>query len=122
MAFPSRQLKPSAGIPAPADIKSRKEFIEDLPKKVKNTVRGVDLILINEAIAAISAGRVTINGKKPKSRPEMYILIASYFKTVRTSLHMNFDEAEHVADNYTVIIKDKAQPIVIALSEKHLVN
>jgi hypothetical protein len=120
MAFPSRQLKPSAGIPAPADVKSRKEFIEDLPKKVKNTVRGVDLILINEAIAAISAGRVTINGKKPKSRSEMYVLIASYFKSLRTSLHMYFDE--DMSDRYTITIKDKEQPISIALSEKHAVN
>ncbi len=122
MAFPSKHLKPVAGIPAPAHIKSRKEFIEDLPKKVKNTVRGVDLVLINEAIVAISAGHATINGKKPKSRLEMYVLIASYFHSLRTPLHMFFDEAEHVADNYTILIKDKEQPIVIALADKAVVN
>jgi hypothetical protein len=121
MAFPSRQLKPTANIPVPADIKSRREFIEDLPKKVKNTVRGVDLILINEAIVAIAAGHVSINGKKPKSRVEMYVLIAYYFNALRTPLHMYFDEAEHVADNYTVIIKDKS-PLIIALPGKPLVN
>lgn len=122
MAFPSKHTKPVANIPVAADIKSRREFIEDLPKKVKNTVRGVDLILINEAIVAISAGHVTIDGKKPKSRHEMYVLIASYFKSLRTPLHMYFDEAEHVADNYSVIIKDKVQPIIVKVPEKPSIN
>jgi hypothetical protein len=122
MAFPSKHLKPITSVPVAADIKSRREFIEDLPKKVKNTVRGVDLILINEAIAAISAGRVTINGKKPKTRSEMYVLIASYFKSLRTPLHMYFDEAEHVADNYTVIIKDKVQPVILKITENPVAN
>ena len=43
----------------------RKEFMEDLPKKVRNTVRGVDIALVNEATTAISEGRATINGKRP---------------------------------------------------------
>lgn len=107
MAFPSKQAHPGATIPVAANIKSRREFIEDLPPKVKNSVRGVDLALINEAIVAISAGHATINGKKPKSRLEMYVLIASYFKSVRTPLHMYFSEADHVADDYAVIIKEK---------------
>jgi len=122
MAFPSKHLKPIAKIPVEADIKSRKEFIEDLPKKVKNTVRGVDLILINEAIVAISAGHVTINGKKPKSRVEMYVLIASYFKSLRTPLHMYFDGAENVVDDYIIIIKNRDQPITITFPEKPSVN
>jgi hypothetical protein len=118
MAFPSKHLKPTANIPVPADIKSRREFIEDLPKKVKNTVREVDLALINEAIVAISAGHATINGKRPKTRIEMYVLIATYFKSHRTLLHMFFDEADHVADDYTVVFKDDERPIL----EKPLVN
>lgn len=122
MAFSSRHLKPISSVPAPANIKLRKEFIEDLPKKVKNTVRGVDLALINEAIVAISAGHATINGKKPKSREEMYVLIASYFKSFRTPLHMFFDEAEHVADNYSIFIKDKERTATGKLSEKPSVN
>jgi hypothetical protein len=122
MAFPSKQVKPIVNIPVPADIKSRREFIEDLPKKVKNTVRGVDLVLINEAIVAISAGHATINGNKPKSRVEMYVLIAHYFNSLRTPLHMYFDEAENVADFYTVNIKNMGLPIIAALPKKPLVN
>lgn len=113
MAFPSRKIDLSSNIPAASDIKSRKEFVEDLPLKIKNMIRGVDLALINEAIVEISAGRATINGKKPKSRTEMYILIASYFTTVRTPLHMHFEGAKNVLDNYTVVIKYKNQPVTI---------
>lgn len=93
------------------NIKSRKEFVEDLPKKVRNTVRGVDLMLINEAITAISDGHCTINGKAPKSREERYIAIASYFKTARTPLHMFFEGAENVLEPYIVAFKYKEQNI-----------
>jgi hypothetical protein len=92
------------------DIISRKEFVEDLPKKIRNTVRGVDLVLINEAITAISEGTATINGKSPNSRIERYIVIASYFITARTPLHMFFEGAENVLDKCTVAIKYKEQP------------
>ena len=98
-------------------ILSRKEFVEDLPKKVKNTVRGVDLTLINEAITAIADGHATINGKTPKSRIERYIVIASYFKTARTPLHMFFEGAENITDKYTVAIKYKEQPYTFQFPE-----
>ncbi len=122
MAFPSKNLKVAPKAPVASDIKSRKEFVEDLPSKVRNTVRGVDLILINEAILAISAGRATINGKAPKTRVEMYILIASYFTTVRTSLHMYFNGAENIKDNYTVVINYKDQPVTIKFPEVPVEN
>jgi hypothetical protein len=113
MAFPSKNLKIATKIPVASDIKSRKEFVEDLPLKVRNTVRGVDLTLINEAILAISAGHATINGKGPKNRAEMYILIASYFTTARTNLHMYFNGAENITEDYTVVVKYKDQPVTI---------
>ncbi len=98
-------------------IKSRKEFVEDLPKKVRNTVRGVDLMLINEAITAIADGHCTINGKAPKSRVENYITIATYFKTARTPLHMFFEGAENVSDNYVVAFKFKDQNVTFNFPE-----
>lgn len=122
MAFPSKNLKVAPKIPVASDIKSRKEFVEDLPLKVRNTVRGVDLALINEAILAISAGHVTINGKGPKTRAEMYILIASYFTTVRTNLHMYFNGAENITENYTVVVKYKDQPVTIKFPEGSIEN
>jgi hypothetical protein len=97
-------------IPSPFNITSRKEFVEDLPKKVRNTVRGVDLVLINEAISAISEGHATINGKAPNTRAERYIVIASYFKTARNNLNMFFEGAENIENTYTVAIKYKDQP------------
>ena len=99
------------------NIKSRKEFVEDLPKKVRNTVRGVDLMLINEAITAIADGHCTINGKAPKSRVENYIVIASYFKTARTPLHMFFEGAENIADKYVVAFKYKDQNVTCNFPE-----
>ena len=99
------------------NILSRKEFVEDLPKKVRNTVRGVDLMLINEAIAAISDGHCTINGKAPKSREERYVAIASYFKTARTPLHMFFEGAENILNTYIVAFKYKDQAVIYKFPE-----
>jgi hypothetical protein len=104
------------------DPTSRKEFLEDLPKKVRNTVRGVDLALINEAIIVISEGNATINGKAPGTRAERYIVIASYFKTARTPLHMFFDGALNVENKCTVELKYKYQPYTIKFPEEVLDN
>jgi hypothetical protein len=101
---------------------SRKEFLEDLPKKIRNTVRGVDLALINEAITVISEGNATINGKAPDTRTERYIVIASYFKTARTSLNMFFDGALNVEHNYIVEFKYKYQPYIIKFPENPIEN
>ena len=122
MAFPSKNLKTAPKIPVASDIKSRKEFVEDLPLRVRNTVRGVDLALINEAIVAISAGHATINGKAPKSRAEMYILIASYFTTARTNLHMYFNGAENITENYTIVVNHKGQPVTIKFPKSSIEN
>lgn len=122
MAFPSKNLKPAPKIPVASDIKSRKEFVEDLPLKIRNTVRGVDLVLINEAILAISAGHATINGKAPKTRVEMYILIASYFTTARTNLHMYFNGAENIKENYTVVVNHKDRPLTIKFPQGSIEN
>ena len=102
--------------------KSRKDFLEDLPKKIRNTVRGVDLALINEAITVISEGNAIINGKAPNTRVETYIVIASYFKTARTPLHMFFDGALNVEDNYLVELKYKYQPYTIKFPETVVEN
>ncbi len=98
----------------------RKEFVEDLPKKVKNTVRGVDLALINEAISAISDGHATINGKAPHTREEKYVVIASYFITARTPLNMFFEGAENIQNNYIVSIKYKDKPFTYTFPDSHL--
>jgi len=102
--------------------KSRKDFLEDLPKKIRNTVRGVDLALINEAITVISEGNATINGKAPNTRVETYIVIASYFKTARTPLHMFFDGALNVENKYIVELKYKYLPYVIKFPEEQVEN
>jgi hypothetical protein len=102
------------------DISSRKEFVEDLPKKVRNTVRGVDLALINEAITAITDGHATINGKVPLTREERFIVIASYFKTARTPLNMFFDGAENIQNKYTVSIKYKEKPFIYTFPDTQL--
>lgn len=119
MNFPIKykKIKPISARTAD-DIKSRREFVEDLPKKVKNTISGIDLALINEAITAISQGTATINGESPKTRKEMYILIASYFKTAKTSLNMALDGAENVLEDYTVAIKYRNQPFIIKFPDK----
>ncbi|MGP8214377.1 MAG: hypothetical protein ACLQQ4_02310 [Bacteroidia bacterium] len=102
--------------------RSRKEFLEDLPHKVRNTVRGVDLALINEAVTAIVDGHATINGKTPGNRAERYIVIATYFKTARTQSNMFFDGALNVQQNYTVTFKYKDQPYCIKFPENHIEN
>jgi hypothetical protein len=93
---------------------SRKEFLEDLPHKVRNTMRGVDLALINEAITAIVDGHAKINGKKPGTRIERFIVISSYFKTARTLLNTPFENVLKVDHNYSVAInyKDKVHTYV----------
>ncbi len=101
---------------------SRKEFLEDLPNKVRNTVRGVDLALINEAITAILEGHATINGKAPATRVERFIVIASYFKTARTSLNMFFDGATNIQNNYKVVFKFKDQTHTIKFPENVIDN
>lgn len=98
-------------------LSSRKEFLEDLPSKARNTVRGVDMALINEAITAIADGNATINGKKPNTRAERYVVIASYFKTARTALNMFFDGALNVQHNYTVTFKIKDQAHTLRFPE-----
>ncbi len=113
MKFPTKNVKQAAVNAAlPTNI-SRKEFLEDLPAKTRNTVRGVDLTLINEAITAIFEGHATINGKKPATRAERFIVIASYFKTARTPLNMFFDGAMNVTGTYTVAFKFKDQPVTV---------
>jgi hypothetical protein len=113
MKFPTKALKPIPGNNGSSNSIPRREFLEDLPSKTRNTVRGVDLALINEAINAITDGHATINGKKPRTRVESFILIASYFKTAKTPLHMLFDGALNVQDNYTVAFKCKEQSHII---------
>jgi hypothetical protein len=108
------------GNPPNFNHSSRKEFVEDLPKKIRNTVRGVDLALINEAITAISEGHATINGKKPHTREERFVVIASYFKTARTNLHMFFEGAENIQTKYTVAIKYKDQQLTYKFPEEIL--
>jgi hypothetical protein len=99
------------------DIKSRREFVEDLPKKTKNNVRGIDLALINEAISAISDGNATINGKAPDTRIERYIVISSYFITARTPLHMFFEGPGDIQDKCTVAIKYREKPFTYTFPE-----
>jgi hypothetical protein len=96
---------------------SRKEFLEDLPGKVRNTVRGVDLALINKAITAIMDGQVTINGTAPDSRHERFIVIASYFKALRTPLNMFFTDELHPEKNYTIAFSHEDKPYTIEISQ-----
>ena len=113
MKFPIKSIKPIPGNNGSSNSIPRREFLEDLPLQTRNTVRGVDLTLINEAITAITDGTATINGKKPKNRIESFIIIASYFKTARTPFHMFFDGALNVLDNYTVVFTCQEQSHII---------
>jgi hypothetical protein len=117
---PHFPIKPN--VSGAISLPARKEFLDDLPKKIRNTVRGVDLALINEALAVITEGNATINGKAPVTRMEKYIVIASYFKTARTPLHMFFEGALNVEHNYTVTFKFKDQMHTINFPENPLVN
>ncbi len=119
---PSPRTVPPTGNVIASNPKLRKEFLEDLPAGVKNKVRGVDLALINEAIIAILDGQATINGKAPVSRSETFIVIASYFKTAKTSLNMFYDGAVNVERNYTVAIKYKDQPFTYKYPEVVIEN
>lgn len=111
-------LKTSLETSTSFTLSSRKEFLEDLPSKTRNTVRGVDMALINEAITAIVEGNATINGKVPTTRAERYVVIASYFKTARTSLNMFFEGIlERVEHNYTVTFKIKDQSFTLRFPE-----
>jgi hypothetical protein len=100
------------------NITSRKEFLEDLPHKVRNTMRGVDLALINEAITAIVDGNAKINGKKPDTRAERFIVISSYFKTAKTLMNTPFDTLSQIEHNYSVTInyKDKLHTYAFPLN------
>lgn len=88
--------------------KLRKEFLDDLPIKLKSKIRGVDLALINGGIAAILDGQAKINGKVPLTRKERFIVILSYFKTVRTNLNLVFNI--DIEPHYKVEIKHYEQP------------
>jgi hypothetical protein len=118
MKFPTKTIKLKPGNTGLPVNSSRKEFLEDLPGKTRNTVRGVDLALINEAITAIADGHATINGKAPDTREKRFIVIATYFKTARTPLNMFFDGALNVTQNYTVAFKFKEQPFTVKFPEK----
>ena len=85
--------------------------------KGRNKVRGVDLALINEALRAIIDGHATINGKAPGNRKERFIVIASYFKTAKTSFNMLFDGPIDVKSDYTVAIKYKDEPFTYKFPE-----
>ncbi|HWY98098.1 MAG TPA: hypothetical protein VNY36_03335 [Bacteroidia bacterium] len=122
MKFPTKTIKLKPGNTGLPVNSSRKEFLEDLPGRTKNTVRGVDLALINEAITAIADGHATINGKAPDTREKRFIVIATYFKTARTPLNMFFDGALNVQQNYTVAFKYKEQPVVVKFPEKLIEN
>lgn len=117
MMFPKPKKMSPAILTGSPVISLRKEFVEDLPKRVRNTVRGVDLALINEAITAITDGHATINEHKPDTREERYVVIASYFKTARTNLNMFFEGPENIQNNYTVAIKYKDQPFTYKFPE-----
>jgi hypothetical protein len=119
---PGLKTIPTTGNVIASNPKLRKEFLEDLPAGVKNKVRGIDLALINEAIIAILDGQATINGKAPVSRSETFIVIASYFKTAKTSLNMFYDGAVNVQHNYTVAIKYKDQPFTYKYPEVVIEN
>ena len=124
--YPMKSMKrpiPHTSSIVTSNPKLRKEFLEDLPAGVKNKVRGIDLALINEAIIAILDGQATINGKAPVSRSETFIVIASYFKTAKTSLNMFYDGfVANVQDNYTVAIKYKDQPFTYKFPELPVEN
>ena len=122
MKFPTKNIKLKPNSAGATNNISRKEFLDDLPVKTKNTVRGVDLALINEAIAAILEGTATINGKTPKSRLERYVVIGSYFKTARTPLNMFFDGPVNIHDKYTVVFNYKEQPVTVKFPEVLIEN
>ncbi len=122
MSFPPKNINSNPEYIGPINPIWRKEFIDDLPKKVKNCVRGADLALINEAILAMDAGNAKINGKKPKTRQERYIVIASYFKIGRNNENMFFDGAENVEQNYIVALKYKDKPYTITFPDKPAEN
>jgi|GEM_PF-964969 len=104
------------GVASPVNV-LRKEFLEDLPSKVRNTVRGVDLALINKAITAINDKTATINGAAPENRHERFIVIASHFKALRTPLNMFFDEVLNAEHDYTVAFTHEDKPYVIELTQ-----
>jgi len=120
MKFPAKRPKPTATNVVTPDNAFRKEFLEDLPKKTKNTVRGVDLALINEAIVAIGDGNATINNKAPKTREERFIVIATYFKSKRTLVNMFFEESVNVPRNNTVELKYNDQSFTFKSEEETL--
>jgi hypothetical protein len=115
MKFPTKKAKPATTDKGLSTNTFRREFIEDIPIRIRNSVRGIDMMLINEALTAISEGNAKINGKKPINRIERFIVIASYFKTARTSLNMLFDGTENIEDNYTINFKctDQSQHTII---------
>jgi hypothetical protein len=117
MKFPTKNVRTAAPVNAAPHNVAMKEFLADLPAKTRNTIRGVDLTLINEAIAVITSGNAKINGKAPKTREENYIVIASYFKAAKTPIHMFFDGAVEVKEDYTVNFKFKDQPYTVKLPE-----
>ncbi|HTB07088.1 MAG TPA: hypothetical protein VK806_09070 [Bacteroidia bacterium] len=117
MKFPAKNIKLKPGNTGVSNNPLRKEFLDDLPSKARNTIRGTDLTLINEALAAISDGTATFNGKAPKTRFERYVVIGTYFKTARTPLNMFFDGPVNVQDKCTIAFNFKEQPVVVKFPE-----
>ncbi|HTA84236.1 MAG TPA: hypothetical protein VK783_14925 [Bacteroidia bacterium] len=116
MKFPTKNTKmANTNSGGPTNF-SMKEFREDLPPKTRNTIREINLNLINEAIAAITNGDAKINGKSPKTHTERHIVVASYFKTAKISMNMFFDGVVNVKDD-TVMFKFKDQPFTIKFPE-----
>lgn len=111
MKFPVKKAKPGVGNNGLSNNIFRREFLEDMPLRVRNSVRGIDLMLINEALTSIAQGNVQINGKKPVTRIERFVVISSYFKTKKTSLNMRFDGTLTIEDNYTVVFKGADQSV-----------
>jgi len=79
-------------------------------------------MLINEAIIAILEGRTAINGKSPATRAERFIIIASYFKTARTSLNMFFDGKLNIQHICNVEFTYKEKPYTIHYPELVIEN
>jgi hypothetical protein len=117
MKLPVKPVKAHTTTPGVINPVFRKEFLVDMPGKAGSKVRGVDLALINDALRAISDGNATINGKAPHTREERFIVIASYFKTVKTRLNMSFNGAVNVKNNCTVAIKHNDQSFICKFPE-----
>ena len=64
----------------------KQNFIDDLPVDARSALADIDHAIIDEIVENILDGGATLNDKKPVTREEYFLLIASSFTIAKSTL------------------------------------